>query len=226
MGWAAAVQAIGEAGSAWIASSGAHKANRTNIQLAREQRAFEERMANTAVQRRKDDLVAAGFNPVLAAAGPGAGTPSVAPARVESATRDSANILAGSAARIHERLLMKQQLLQASANTRLTTEQARVAEESARNVRADTYLKMTTAAKSAEEITNLRTLNREIEQRISNLVTDQQLTKIQLIIAENTKEDAIKKIRAEATREDLGIDKAKWESIKHTILNMIAGERE
>lgn len=74
-----------------VGADSQRKANRQNLMLQREQQNWEQMMSNTAVQRRKEDIIKAGGNPALAFTnGQEASTPSVAPARMEPTVRSDA----------------------------------------------------------------------------------------------------------------------------------------
>lgn len=114
LGASSAAKATTQSGQ--LSLQGAREQNETNILLARENREFQERLANTAVQRRRDDLAKAGINPILAGAQNGAQSPSSAAATV-------ANVQTGPANAKLQKANILANLAQSVAQTRLTVAQ-------------------------------------------------------------------------------------------------------
>lgn len=67
-----------------INSGDTKETNKTNLAIAQQQMAFQERMSNSAYQRSMDDMKKAGLNPMLAYSQGGASSPSGASATMQS----------------------------------------------------------------------------------------------------------------------------------------------
>lgn len=92
--WSFLAPVIGAGADMWSArqlASGQHDANQATLSSAREQMAFQAEMSNTEVQRRRADMAAAGFNPVLAV-GSGASSPGGASAEFENESPDYSGV--------------------------------------------------------------------------------------------------------------------------------------
>lgn len=124
MWWAKAGDWSAKAVDQFLGQDAAHKANRTNIMLARENRDWMEMMSNTAMQRHMKDLEAAGINPMYGlGTGAGASTPVGQSARVEPTYRPGNMDL-----KITDTLLAAANAKQLAATTRLTNAEAALKE--------------------------------------------------------------------------------------------------
>ncbi|QCQ84975.1 DNA pilot protein [Blackfly microvirus SF02] len=122
----------GQAYQNYQGSQNVNQANKTNINLQQQQQQWEADMSNTAVQRRKADIIAAGGNPALAFTnGSEATTPAVSQAQVQPFHPDFRTNFTASAIAQAQLRLIQAQTMQTTAQARATTVSANIAEATA-----------------------------------------------------------------------------------------------
>lgn len=162
--------ALGSLAGGYLGYRGQKETNRLNIQLAREQMAFQERMSSTAHQRQVNDMRLAGLNPILSATGGGgASSPSGASATMGNAGQQLGEALSNSAKSFgdyqREKLALQQMRL---TNANIAEQNKQIMSTTAKNIQDTKTAKETeTLIKLQQSKTNAETKSAEAMAKIN-----------------------------------------------------------
>lgn len=191
------IQAGASLATSALNNSAQSSANAKNVRLQREQQAWEERLSNTAIQRRAADIRRAGGNPALAFTnGSEASTPTVAPAKVEPSRYDAIDVTSG--------LMVKKQLEKMDAEIGLTHEQEHVARASASNLEQQTVTGVNTAANLAQQTSNLKAEQDKLVAQLKGILTDNELKALELKLKNATLDKQIEIVNEQLRSAKLG----------------------
>jgi len=109
----------GDIAGGMMAGSAQAGANQANKEIAKENRDWQEWMSNTAYQRSRKDMEAAGLNPIMAANAGGASTPSGSTATMQAETA-MGEALQKSSSSAFQTMNLRKDLKQKDANIALT----------------------------------------------------------------------------------------------------------
>lgn len=124
------VDPLVDIGTAFLGASGQAQTNRANLEIAKTQMDFQERMSNTAEQRRVKDLLAAGLNPALAYTG-GASTPA-------GASTQMGNVISEGISTASQARRLREEIRAMRVQNRATYEQAQLAHNQSAKAKAET----------------------------------------------------------------------------------------
>lgn len=133
-----------------LGDRGQRAANRANLQIAREQMAFQERMSNTAYQRAAQDLEAAGLNRILAL-----GSPASSPAGARAIMQNPSAMTAAGITKS----------VSSAMGVRMQQQQLKQLKEMVSNIHEDTKLKREQQITQQDTQANLRRQWHEINAR-------------------------------------------------------------
>jgi len=173
-GWIAGAMIGGDLLGGLFGSSAQKSANKMNMKLNRENRDWMEKMSGSEMQRRVEDLKAAGLNPMLATSQGGASSPSNTAAKVEPVDQlaKSVTSASGKAAAV----LDMQQRIANIGQTNAT----------AQNTRADTVIKNVTGSNAmAMQMWQMTQMEADIRSKLEQLnLTKAQREQIEKLLPE------------------------------------------